>query len=323
MVAFEDIEAAARRIAPAIVRTPLLQNDQLDAILGARVFVKAECLQRFGAFKLRGAYNKIAALDKDVRARGVIAFSSGNHGIAVAGAAKDFAIPAAIVMPSDAPVIKIRAIEALGGEIIYYDRVRDDREAIGEALARTRGAALVKPFDDALVIAGQGTIGLEIGEDISADIVLCPAGGGGLASGIAIALAQTSPGAALIGVEPAGHDDLARSLEAGARVSNPPGTRSICDGLLTAQTGELTFEILKAHLEGVAVVNDADVLAAMAFGFAHLKIVLEPSGAVALAAALSGMVDVKGKTVAIIASGGNVDAALFARALAAAPENHA
>lgn len=316
MVEFADIEAAARRIAPGILRTPLLHSAVLDEAAGARVFVKAECLQRFGAFKMRGAYNRLAAMTDAQRAGGVIAFSSGNHGIAVTGAARDFGAKAAIVAPSDAPAIKLDTIKALGGEVIRYDRLREDREAVGAKLAAERGATLVKPFDDPFVIAGQGTIGLEIAEEIAPDFVLAPASGGGLASGIAVALAQLAPTARVVAVEPEGHDDIARSLADGTRRENEPGVRSICDALLVPTPGDLTFPLLRANDVRAASVSDAEALGAMAFAFQHLKIVLEPSGAVALAAVLARKAHPAGSTIVVVASGGNVDAQTFARALA-------
>ena len=315
MVTFEDIQAAAARIAPAIVQTPLLRNAVLDELLVAQVLVKAECLQRFGAFKIRGAYNCIAALAPAARARGVIAFSSGNHGIAVTGAARDFGVPAVIVMPADAPAIKTDTIRAMGGEIVAYDRLHEDREAIGARLAAARGLALVKPFDDPFVIAGQGTIGLEIAAALKPDVVLAPASGGGLIGGIALALAHAAPGARAYAVEPQGHDDLARSLADGAPQKNAPGVRSICDALLVETPGAITFPLARAHLAGALAINDDEALAAMAFAFTHLKIVLEPSGAAALAALLAGKLDVRGKIVVVVASGGNVDPAMFRRAL--------
>jgi threonine dehydratase len=308
----DDVRAAANRIAGIAVRTPLLRNDALDEATGARVYVKAECLQRGGAFKLRGATNAIAALAPEVRARGVIAYSSGNHAIAVATAAKLFGVSATIVMPADAPKIKLERTRAMGAEVITYDRGGESREAIGAKLTAERGAALIKPFDDPFVIAGQGTCGLEVGEEIAPDVVFVPASGGGLASGIALALPQ----ARIVAVEPAGHDDIARTLAAGAIQRNAPGIRSICDGLLTEQMGEITFAIARERFERVVVVADDAVLRAMKFAFLYLKIVLEPSGAASLAALLQGEVDVAGKCVALIASGGNVDAETFARALA-------
>ena len=309
----EDVHAAARRIEGIAVRTPLLRNDALDEAVGARVFVKAECLQRGGAFKMRGAANALAALTPEVRARGVLAFSSGNHAIAVATAAKHFGVGAVIVMPSDAPKIKLERTHALGAEVMCYDRLAESREAIGAKLSAERGLALIKPFDDPNVIAGQGTAGLEIAAEIAPDIVFVPASGGGLASGVALAL----PEARIIAVEPVGHDDIARTLSAGAIQRNPSGIRSICDGLLTEQMGEITFAIARERFERVIAVADDAVLRAMKFAFLNLKLVLEPSGAASLAALLEGSIDVRGKTVAIIASGGNVDAATFARALAA------
>jgi threonine dehydratase len=316
MISFEDIQVARARIAPAVLRTPLLHSDLADAALGARLLVKAECLQRFGAFKIRGAYNCIAALGAERRARGVLAFSSGNHGIAVAGAAKDFGVSAVIVAPADAPKIKTDTIGALGGEIISYDRLRESREEIGARLAQERGLALVKPFDDPFVIAGQGTIGLEMAAEVNFDIVLAPCSGGGLSGGIATAFARVQPKARVYAVEPAGHDDMARSLAAGAIRENAPGVRSICDALLVERPSDLTFALARAHLAGALAVSDEDVLAAMAFAFQHFKIVLEPSGAAALGAVLARKIDVRGATVGVIASGGNVDPALFARALA-------
>lgn len=309
----DDIKAAAGRIEGVAVKTPLLRSDALDALTGARVFVKAENLQRGGAFKMRGAANAIAALSPQARAGGVLAFSSGNHAIAVSTAAKLYAIPAVIVMPADAPRIKIETVRANGAELVLYDRVRESREAIGARLAAERGLALVRPFDDANVIAGQGTAGLEIGAEIEPDIVYVPASGGGLSAGVALAL----PSARIVAVEPEGHDDIARSLATGSIQRNAAGIRSICDGLLTEQMGELTFPVARARFERAVQVSDAEVLRAMQFAFRHLKLVLEPSGAASLAALLAGGVGVKGLTVAIVASGGNVDAETFARALAA------
>lgn len=308
----DDIRAAAKRIAPYAVRTPLLRNDALDEATGARVFVKAECLQRGGAFKFRGAVSAITALSPEARARGVVAFSSGNHAIAISTAARIFGIPAVIVMPSDAPRIKLETTRGNAAEVVTYDRVRESREAIGARLAQERGLSLIKPFDDVTVIAGQGTAGLEIGEEIAPDIALVPASGGGLASGVALALPNTM----IYAVEPEGHDDIAHTLASGSIQRNAPGIRSICDGLLTEWMGDLTFPIARARFAGAVAVSDEAVLRAMKFAFRYLKIVLEPSGAASLAAALEGKADIKGKTVAIVASGGNVDAETFQRALA-------
>ncbi len=308
----DDVKAAAKRIEGIVVRTPLLRNDALDEQVGAKVFVKAECLQRGGAFKMRGATSAIAALAPEVRAKGVIAFSSGNHAIAVATAAKLFGIKATIVMPADAPKIKLDTTRAQGATVVTYDRVRESREEIGAKISAESGAALIKPFDDANVIAGQGTTGLEIGEEISPDIVFVPASGGGLSTGVALAL----PKARIIAVEPEGHDDIARTLASGSIQRNAPGIRSICDGLLTEQMGELTYPIARERFERVVVVSNDAVRRAMKMAFQRLKIVLEPSGAASLAALMEGGVDVKGLTVAVVASGGNVDVETFAAALA-------
>ena len=309
----EDVKAAAKRIEGIAVRTPLVRNDALDARTGAKVFVKAENLQRGGAFKMRGATNAIAALAPEVRAKGVIAFSSGNHAIAVSTAAKLFGVAATIVMPSDAPRIKLETTRSLGASVVTYDRVKESREEIGAKLSAEKGGSLIKPFDDPLVIAGQGTAGLEIAGEIAPDVVFVPASGGGLASGVAVAL----PKARIIAVEPAEHNDIARTLEAGAIQRNAPGVRSICDGLLTEQMGELPCAIARERFERVVAVTDDAVRRAMKFAFLHLKFVLEPSGAASLAALLEGGVDVSGLTVAVVASGGNVDAETFAAALAA------
>lgn len=309
----DDIAAAAERIKGIAVRTPLVRNDLLDEITGARIWVKAENLQRGGAFKMRGATNAIAALAPEVRARGVLAFSSGNHAIAVSTAARIFGVGATIVMPADAPRIKLDTTRANGAEVITYDRVNESREAIGAKVSGERGLALIKPFDDPFVIAGQGTAGREIGEEISPDIVLCPGSGGGLASGIAIALPQ----AKLFAIEPEGHDDITRSLKSGKRERNAPGIRSICDGLLTEEMGDITYEIARTRFAGALSIPEIEVKRAMAFAFRNLKLVLEPSGAIALAAALTGAVEIKGKTVAVIASGGNVDQPTFIDALSA------
>jgi threonine dehydratase len=309
----DDIRAAAKRIKGIAVRTPLLRNDALDEVTGAKVWVKAECLQRGGAFKMRGATNAIAALAPEVRKNGVIAFSSGNHAIAVSTAAKLFGVSAVIVMPADAPKIKLETTRANGAEVVTYDRVRESREQIGAALSRDRGLSLIKPFDDANVIAGQGTVGLEIGEEISPDIVFVPASGAGLTSGVAIAL----PDARIIACEPEGHDDIARSLASGKRERNAPGIRSICDGLMSEEMGDITYAVARQRFERAIVMSDEATLRATKFAFQRLKIVLEPSGAISLAAALEGGLDLKGKTVAIVASGGNVDAETFAKALAA------
>ena len=307
----EDIHAAAKRIEGIAVRTPLVRNDALDEATGARIWVKAENLQRGGAFKMRGATNAIAALDPEVRKRGVIAFSSGNHAIAVSTAAKIFGVSATIVMPADAPRIKLETTRANGAEVVTYDRVNESREQIGAKISGDRGLALIKPFDDPFVIAGQGTAGLEISQELTPDIALVPGSGGGLTSGVAIAL----PNARVFAIEPQGHDDITRSLQSGKRERNAPGIRSICDGLLTEEMGDITYEIARTRFAGAVAVSERDVQRAMAFAFRHLKLVLEPSGAIGIAAARTGAVDIKGKTVAIVASGGNVDRETFIAAL--------
>lgn len=309
----EDVKAAAKRIEGIAVKTPLIRNDVLDEITGAKVWVKAENLQRGGAFKMRGATNAIAALAPEVRAKGVIAFSSGNHAIAVATASKIFGSKATIVMPADAPKIKLDTTRGLGATVVTYDRVGESREEIGARLAAEGGLSLIKPFDDPFVLAGQGTAGLEIAAEISTDIVFVPASGGGLAAGTALAL----PKARVFAVEPEGHNDIQRTLEAGSIQRNAAGIRSICDGLLTEQMGEIPYAIARARFERVFAVSNDAVLRAMKFAFQRLKLVLEPSGAASLAALLEGGADVRGQTVAIIASGGNVDIETFERALAA------
>jgi len=312
------IEAAAARMAGHIRRTPLLNAPLLDKAVGRRVFVKAECLQLTGSFKARGGWSAVSALDPEARARGVIAFSSGNHAQGVAYAAAQHGAPCVILMPADAPQVKIGNTRAYGAEVVLYDRRTEDRDAIGARLSADRGLTLIKPFDDAQVIAGQGTVGLELAEQAAgAGIAQAPVftccGGGGLASGIALALAARAPGLQVRTAEPAGFDDMARSLASGRRERNPTTTGSICDAILTPSPGELTFPILQRLAGPGAVVTDDEALRAMALAFTHLRIVLEPGGAVALAAALFG--ENLPDTVIAVATGGNVAPATFARAL--------
>jgi threonine dehydratase len=318
----DDIRAAARRLEGRAVLTPLLESPPLNARLGGRLLVKAETLQRTGSFKFRGAYNTLAQLGEAQRKGGVVAYSSGNHAQGVAAAAQLLGMPAVIVMPADAPAIKVANTRGYGAEVVLYDRYRENREEIGRRIAAERGATLVPPFDDYRVMAGQGTAGLEIAAQAKAmgvrlDVVVIPCSGGGLAAGCAVALAADSPGTQVYAAEPIGFDDLRRSLAEGKRVANAPGAQSICDALLVAMPGELTFPVNRRLLKGSLAVSDDEVLAAMATAFAELKLVIEPGGAAALAAALSGKLDVSGRSVAVIASGGNVDPATFARALAA------
>ena len=317
-----DIESAAERLAGIAVLTPLLESPLLNDRIGGRVLVKAEMLQRTGSFKFRGAYNKISRLPPEARAAGVVAYSSGNHAQAVAAVAKLLEIPATIVMPADAPAIKRRATEAWGAKIVPYDRYRDDREAIGTAIAEETGAALVKPYDDPHVIAGQGTVGLELAAQLSAldvrpDVVLVPCGGGGLIAGVSTALADRLPGVPVHAVEPAGFDSTGRSLRAATRQRCDTSAASVCDSLLAPMPGEITFAINRSTLAGGLTIEDRDALVAVAAAFEYLKLVAEPGGAAALAAILSGVYDATGKTVAVVCSGGNVDPARFAEALAA------
>ncbi len=319
---FDDVMAARERLAGRIVRTPMLRSPVLDAALGATVLVKPEPLQRTGSFKLRGATNRIAQMTEEERKGGVVTYSSGNHGQACAAAGKMFGAPVVVVMPADAPSIKVESTKRWGAEIIRYDRDKDDREAIGRRLCAERGATLVPPFDDADVIAGQGTAALELIEDAKAaglrlDALFVCTGGGGLLAGSALAVEGAGKGAAVLAVEPVGHDDHARSFAAKTRVRNEPGGSTLCDALLAPMPGELTFRVNMGRVHGAAVVPDSDVLRAMRFAFDHLKLVVEPGGAVALAAALYGNVSLKDAVVGVIVSGGNVDPAVFSRALAA------
>jgi threonine dehydratase len=313
---FADVEAAARRLAGVARRTPVLRSEALDALTGGRILLKAELLQRTGSFKFRGAYNTIS----QIAAKAVVAYSSGNHAQGVAAAAQALGKAATIVMPADAPAIKLESTRALGAEVRLYDRERESREEIGAELARRTGAALVKPYDDPRIIAGQGTAGLELAaqaKELGAalDAALIPCGGGGLIAGCGLALAELCPGIEILAVEPLGFDDTGRSLAAGARVANPPGGRSICDALLAPVPGELTFELNRRQLKGGLAVDDRDVRRAIAFAFRHLKLVVEPGGAAALAALLAGSFDARGRTVAVLLSGGNVDPELFAEAI--------
>ncbi|MEA5161477.1 threonine/serine dehydratase [Cereibacter johrii] len=315
------IEAAATRLAGHARRTPLLSSPFLDEIAGRRVLVKAECLQHTGSFKFRGGWSALSALEPARRARGVIAYSSGNHAQGVALAAARHGAPAVIVMPADAPQLKIENTRALGAEVVLYDRATEDRDAIGARLAEERGLTLIRPFDEPLVIAGQGTTGLEIAEQAaeegvtSADVLTC-CGGGGLTAGIALALEARAPGLRVRPVEPVGFDDTARSLAAGEIRSNAALSGSICDAIVTPQPGRITFPILARLCGPGLAVTDEEALRAMALAFLRLKIVLEPGGAVALAAALFRPEALDGDAVICTASGGNVDPPLFARALA-------
>jgi threonine dehydratase len=317
-VSSADIDAAARVLAPFAVRTPLLSSPALDERVGARVFIKPEMLQRTGSFKFRGAFNKLSSIPQAARGGGVVAFSSGNHAQGVAHAAQILHMQATIVMPSDAPRSKRERTKAFGAEVVLYDRDREDREAIARDIAGKRGATLVRPYDDPLVIAGQGTVGREIAEDMAAlgiapDIVVAPASGGGLIAGVATAVKARFPLATLIVAEPEGYDDHGLSLRAGKREAHHAAGRTICDALMATIPGEITFVINSRLLTQGVTASDAEVGAAVGFAFRELKLVVEPGGAVGLAALLSGHIDARGKNVVIVLSGGNVDADLYAR----------
>jgi threonine dehydratase len=319
---FADVEDAARRLQGVAVRTPLVSNEALDEAAGGRVLVKAECLQRTGSFKIRGAFNRLSRLSEVERKAGVVAFSSGNHAQGVASAARRLGLPALIVMPSDAPRMKLDATRAMGAEVVLYDRFTQSREAIARDIAGERGAVVVPSYDDPHIIAGQGTAGLEAARQLEemglqAEVLLAPASGGGLIAGIGLAFEALSPRTQLYAVEPAGFEDHRLSLQAGAPTPNAQDRSSLCDALLAAQPGELTFAINRRRLSGALAVSDEEALAAMAFAFRHLKLVLEPGGAVALAAVLSGKIGLAGRTAVVVASGGNVDAEVFAQALGA------
>jgi threonine dehydratase len=316
-----DVDAAAARLRGVALRTPLISSPVLDALAGGRVFLKAETLQRTGSFKFRGAYNKLSSIADEKRAGGVVAFSSGNHAQGVAAAAKLLSMPAVIVMPSDAPRPKRERTAALGAEVVLYDRVRDDREAIARRIAEERHAVLVPPYDDPMIIAGQGTAGREIVEDLAAqglapDLVIVNASGGGLTAGVALAVKARVPDAQVYTAEPAGFDDHARSFASGKREKNDAITGTICDALMAQSPGRITFEINRALVGAGVAASDEEVGRAVAFAFRELKLVVEPGGAIGLAGLLAGRPDVKGKVVVAVLSGGNVDPELFSRLVA-------
>ena len=317
---FSDIEAAAKRISGHAQRTPLLRYPELDRLLGTRAFIKPECLQVTGSFKFRGAYNKIRSALDSGKVPGVVAFSSGNHAQGVAAAAGMLGVPAIIVMPEDAPRIKIENTKALGAAVQLYDRYKEDREAIARSIARDKGYLVVPPYDDPAIIAGQGTIGLEIAEDfarmgLAPDVVLAPCSGGGLISGIATAVKARHPEARVYACEPARFDDTTRSLAAGKRLENSGSEKSICDALLSKSPGEITFPINQRLLSGGLTATDEEALAAVAFAARRLKLVVEPGGAIALAAALQGRAPKAAKCMVIVCSGGNIDDEMLRKAL--------
>ena len=317
------VKAAAQRLQAYAVRTPLLRFPDISDRLGFRLLVKAETFQRTGSFKFRGACNKLLLLrETQPSVKSVVAFSSGNHAQGVAVAAALLGFKATIVMPADAPAIKIANTRSFGATIVFYDRKTESREQIAAAIAEREDAAIIQPYDDPAIISGQGTVGMEIvldcvAGDIAPDIVLAPCSGGGLVAGIATAIKDRFSGTSVFAVEPAGYDDLARSLKAGERLSNPPGPNSICDALMAQRPGELTYPINRLLLADSLVVDDRAVLSAMRFAFERLKLVVEPGGATSLAAALAHRNAWRRKTVVVVASGGNVDPEMMKRAIAA------
>jgi threo-3-hydroxy-L-aspartate ammonia-lyase len=316
VIELDDVQAAARVLDGVANRTPVLTSRTLDALVGAQVHLKAECLQRGGAFKFRGAYTKISSLSEDARRRGVLAYSSGNHAQAVAIAARLLGTTATILMPEDAPAAKVDATRGYGAEIVRYDRWTERREEIGARLAEERGLELVRPYDDPLVMAGQGTAALELlAEAPELDLLVAPVGGGGLIAGCSTAAKALRPAIRVVGVEPEAGDDTRRSLAAGERVRiDVP--RTIADGLQADAPGELTFEVNRTRVDEIVTVSDAEIVDAMAFLFDRMKLVTEPSGAVGVAALLTGRIDAKGARVGVIVSGGNVGVARFVELLA-------
>lgn len=320
MTSIAMIEAAAERLKGHARKTPLLSSPFLDDIAGRRVLVKPECLQHTGSFKFRGAWSALSALDEAARKKGVIAYSSGNHAQGIAHAASLHGAPSVIVMPADAPKLKIDNTSALGAEVVLYDRASEDRDAIGQSLANERDLTLIKPFDEPLVIAGQGTVGLEIAsqaaeQGVTEGEVLVNCGGGGLTSGIALALESHAPQMQVRPCEPQGFDDVTRSLASGQFERNAQTAGSICDAILTPEPGQITFPILKRLCGPGLVVSEDEALHATALAFSRLKIVLEPGGAVSLAAALFHGDKLNSETVMVVATGGNVDPAMFTEAL--------
>ena len=315
VIGLDDVRAAAARLADVANRTPVLTSRTLDELVGASVYVKAECFQRGGAFKFRGAYNKIASLAPEARGRGILAYSSGNHAQAVAIASRLLGANATIVMPEDAPAAKLEATRGYGAEIVTYDRWTEDREEIGRRLSEERGAELVRPYDDPLVMAGQGTTALELLEDVpDLDVLVAPVGGGGLIAGCATAATSIRAGIRVVGVEPEAGDDTRRSLAAGERV-DVGVPKTIADGLQSPVPGELTFEVNRVLVDEVVTVADDEILDAMAFLFNRMKLVTEPSGAVGIAALLTGRIAAPGRSVGVVISGGNVGVARFAALL--------
>jgi len=317
MISIAAIEAAAARLQGVAIETPLLSSAALDELLGGTVLLKAECLQRTGSFKIRGAYNLLSQIPPEQAELGVVAWSSGNHAQGVAAAGGLLGIHTAVVMPEDAPRAKLENTRRLGGEVITFDRYTGDREALARAVAAERGAEIVPSYEHVDIIAGQGTVGLEIAAQsielgTPVEQVVIPCGGGGLTSGSAVALRAKLPDVEIFIAEPEHYDDTLQSLRSGVRVSVPTDVPSLCDALLTDSPGKLTFEIMRTHVSDGLVVSEDEVKDAMRFAFKELKLVVEPGGATALAAILCGKVDTKGRVTAVVLSGGNVDADLFA-----------
>jgi threonine dehydratase len=316
IASFAGVQDAARRIAGHAVRTPLIESPALNARVGGRILLKAETLQVAGAFKFRGAYNRISRLTEAEKARGVVAYSSGNHAQAVAAAARMVGTSAIIVMPADSPAVKVEGVRAFGGEVRMYDRYTESREAIGEEIAASKGSVLVRPFDDPFIIEGQGTVGLEIVDQAKAlgivplDQLVCGASGGGLIAGINLSMAALAPHTPVVGVEPQFYNDTQLSLAAGERLTYPAAPGTICDALMTDRPGELTFPINR-RLDRIETVTDAEVAEAVRYAFRVLKLVVEPGGAVSLAALLAGKIETRGRVTAVVLSGGNIDPALF------------
>jgi threonine dehydratase len=320
---FADVQAAARRLEGIAIRTPLLENARVNAKLGGRLFIKAECLQRTGSFKIRGAYNFLASMSEADRKNGAVGWSSGNHAQGLAEAGRLLGVKTTIVMPADAPALKVANTRASGAEVVLYDRMKESREEIGQGIAKKTGATIVPPYDHVWILTGQGTAGLELAEQAKAlgvtlDAVAAPCSGGGLSTGTALGVKGIMPNASVHAGEPAGFDDLARSLASGKKEKNAKLSGSICDALLAPEPGDVTFPLAQQVLGPGLVVTDDEVLDAMEVAFREFKIVVEPGGAVALAAALTGKLPVKGRNVAVICSGGNVDHATFIRALSRA-----
>lgn len=319
-VTAEDVTAAAALLAGKAVLTPLLESEALNALAGGRVLIKAESLQHTGSFKYRGAYNRLARLSPEERGRGVVAYSSGNHGQAIAAVAQLLGIGATVVMPADAPSVKLSGVRRRGAAVVTYDRATEEREAVAARISEETGATIVPPYDHPLIIAGQGTIGLEIAEQaaeagVRPSAVLVPCSGGGLIAGCATAIRDRWADAEVYSVEPAGFDDTARSLASGRRERAIPGAETICDALRVPMPGEITFGINRSLLTGGFAVDDRDALGAMAAAFHHLKLVVEPGGAVALAAVLTKRYHCRGRSVVVVCSGGNVDQETFVQAL--------